>query len=61
MNYDDWKLATPPDNENDRVYEHCDACDELFDCEKLDCVLINLEPFTLCKSCKNKYETNNLN
>ena len=60
MNYDDWKLMIPPEVDDEICYEYCDACNNKFDCEELDNVLIDLEPFTLCKYCKKKAETNNL-
>jgi hypothetical protein len=60
MSYDNWKLMTPPDYDKDICYEYCDACNSKFESEDLYNVLIDLEPFTLCKSCKNKAESNNL-
>ena len=59
MNYDSYKLATPPDFDNETVYEYCDDCDKKFESDELNNVLIDLVPFTLCKNCKNKAE--NLN
>lgn len=59
MNYDSYKLATPPDFDNETVYEFCDHCDKNFESDELNNVLIDLVPFTLCKNCKNKAE--NLN
>ena len=59
MNYDDYKLATPPEFDNETVYEYCDDCDNQFESDELNNVLIDLVPFTLCKNCKNKAE--NLN
>ena len=56
MNYDDYKLATPPDFDNETVYEYCDDCDKKFESDELNNVLIDLVPFTLCKNCKNKAE-----
>jgi hypothetical protein len=61
MNYDDYKLATPPDFDNETVYEYCDHCDNQFESDELNNVLIDLVPFTLCKNCKNLAEINNLN
>ena len=59
MNYDSYKLATPPDFDNETDYEYCDHCDNQFEPDELNNVLIDLVPFTLCKNCKNKAE--NLN
>ena len=56
MNYDDWKLMTPPDFEGETVYEYCDDCDKKFEPDELHNVLIELESFTLCNKCKNKAE-----
>ena len=58
MNYDDYKLATPPDFDNETDYEYCDDCDKKFEPDELNNVLINLVPFTLCNKCKNKAEQN---
>ena len=60
MNYDSYKLATPPEVEDEICYEYCDACNKKFNYKELDNGLIDLEPFTLCKSCKEKAESNNL-
>jgi hypothetical protein len=59
MNYDSYKLATPPDFGHVTDYEYCDHCDNQFESDELNNVLIDLVPFTLCKNCKNKAE--NLN
>lgn len=61
MNYDNYKLATPPEFDNETVYEYCDDCDKNFESDELNNVLIDLIPFTLCKTCKNKAEVNNSN
>lgn len=61
MNYDNYKLATPPEFDNETVYEYCDHCDNKFESDELNNVLIDLVPFTLCKNCKNKAEINNSN
>jgi hypothetical protein len=58
MAYDDWKLMTPPQFEDDELYEYCDDCDNKFFTDELHNVLIDFEPFTLCQKCKNKAETN---
>jgi len=59
MNYDSYKLATPPDFDNETDYEYCDHCDNKFESDELNNVLIDLVPFTLCKNCKNKAENSN--
>ena len=61
MSYDNWKLETPPEFDNETVYEYCDDCDNNFESDELNNVLIDLVPFTLCKNCKNKAEINNSN
>ena len=59
MNYDNYKLATPPDFDNETDYEFCDHCDNKFESDELNNVLIDMVPFTLCNDCKNISE--NLN
>ena len=61
MSYDNWKLETPPNFENDELYEYCDDCDKKFFLDELHSVLIDFKPFILCQKCKNKAEINNSN
>lgn len=49
MNYDNWKLETPPDNKESLVCDICltESC-ELYDLSKD-------EPLQVCSECLNKF------
>ena len=55
MNYDDWKLATPPDEDEPKEKEQCSRCLEYF--EENDLFYINPNPTQyskkVCSFCLN--------
>ena len=53
MNYDNWKLETPPENNEPKEKEKCDYCLELFDSEDLYTFMVKFKPLLLCSECLN--------
>lgn len=50
MSLDEYKLATPPDNDGCR----CDECNNYFDCFDMKSLWLNFKELDLCPECYKK-------
>ena len=50
-NYDNWKLESPPDNNEPRELERCDLCRDYFEPEELTFHLVDYKPLQICYEC----------
>jgi hypothetical protein len=51
-NYDNWKLSSPPENNEPREVGQCEMCLEPFEYADLENYFVNLKPYLVCIDCK---------
>ena len=50
-NLDEYKLSTPPENDEPRELERCDLCRDYFEHDELTLHLVDLKPLQVCYFC----------
>ena len=58
MSYDDWKLATPPEDNEPKEPSRCEECDEIFEDGELFNHFVNLKPYLVCSECLHNLHQN---